>query len=82
MLGAAWLERCNVAEYATAARLASRCGRGDLVPGLAHMSRVELQHEQYFRDRVASHSLGGFAMRLLGPPSEGEAAVPGLSHAS
>jgi len=77
MLAAAWLEQRNVAEYATAADLARRCGRGDLVPDLAAMSRVELEHEQYFRARVASHRLGSFATRLLGPPSTGAGPTPG-----
>lgn len=82
MFGAAWLERCNVAEYACAAELASRCGREDLVDDLAHMSSVELEHELYFRDRVASHRLGRLAMRLLGPASRGEGLAPALSPGS
>jgi hypothetical protein len=79
MFGAAWLERSNVAEYATAADLAARCGRPDLAPELGHMSRVELDHEQYFRERVRSHRLGRFAIRLLGRASGGAQQVHGGS---
>jgi len=81
MFGAAWLERCNVAEYACAAELASRCGREDLVSDLAQMSRVELEHELYFRERVASHRLGRLALLALGAPSR-DAVGPGLSPGS
>jgi demethoxyubiquinone hydroxylase (CLK1/Coq7/Cat5 family) len=83
MFGAAWLERCNVAEYAQASGLAQACGRPDLAPDLAHMSRVELEHEAYFRDRVASHRFGVLATRLLGRPSTeaGDPAAPAAAAA-
>jgi len=70
MFGAAWLERCNVAEYAAAAELAAACGHAELGPELSSMSAVELEHERYFRERVGRHRFGGLATRLLGPPSE------------
>jgi hypothetical protein len=82
MLGAAWLERSNVAEYAAAAALACRSGRPDLVPELAHMSGVEWEHERYFRERVGRHRLGTLAMRLLGRPSAGEEAAARLGSVS
>jgi rubrerythrin len=71
MFGAAWLEQQNVVEYSSAARLASGCGRAELVPALERMADVELQHERYFRQQVASHRLGRIAVRLLGSPTGG-----------
>src|SRR5262249_55400442 len=57
MYGAGRLERRNIVEYETAARLAVRAGYPELVECLLTMAEVEWDHEQYFRSRVLSHRL-------------------------
>jgi hypothetical protein len=58
MYGAGRLERRNIVEYETAARLAVRAGRPEFVDCLLTMAEVERDHEQYFRSRVLAHRLG------------------------
>ena len=55
MYGAGRLERGNVGEYETAARLARAAGRADWVDCLLTMAEVEWEHERYFREKVESH---------------------------
>jgi hypothetical protein len=57
MYGAGRLERGNIVEYETAARLAAQAGWQDFVDCLLGMAEVEWDHEQYFRSRVAAHRL-------------------------
>src|SRR5438034_1197967 len=66
MYGAGRLERRNIVEYETAARLAVRAGRPEFADCLLTMAEIEWDHEQYFRSRVLTHPL---AARLpLRPP--------------
>ena len=58
MCGAGKLERRNIKEYETAARLAIAAGRPELVDCLLGMAEVEWEHEEYFRSRVLAHRLG------------------------
>ena len=58
MYGAGKLERRNIEEYETAARLATAAGRPEFVDCLLAMAEVEWEHEQYFRSRVLSHRVG------------------------
>jgi len=55
MYGAGRLEWHNIVEYEVAAEYASRCGHGEMVDCLLMMADVERQHEQYFREKVATH---------------------------
>lgn len=61
MYGAGCLERSNIVEYEDAARYALLCGRVEMVDCLLTMAEVEWEHEQFFREQVASHWL----LRLL-----------------
>jgi hypothetical protein len=67
MYGAGRLERRNIVEYETAARLAVRAGRPEFVDCLLTMAEVEWDHEQYFRSRVLAHRLG-FRLPMWPPP--------------
>jgi hypothetical protein len=58
MYGAGKLERRNIVEYEDAARYAAGCGKVEFVDCLLTMAEVEWEHEQYFRAKVLSHSLG------------------------
>lgn len=51
------LEVHNVAEYRAIAAAARRAGRVDLEAELLEMSRVEREHETWFREKAASHWL-------------------------
>jgi rubrerythrin len=72
MFGAGRLERGNIVEYETAARLARRAGRLELVDCLLTMAEVEWDHEQYFRSRVESHRLARWLPIWSPPPPRSE----------
>jgi hypothetical protein len=57
MWGAARLERMNIDEYVTAARLAIAAGRPDLVDACLEMAEVEWDHERYFHGKAREHRL-------------------------
>lgn len=57
MYGAAVLERDNVCEYETAARLAIQAQLADFVPCLLEMAEKEWDHQAWFMARVHSHFL-------------------------
>lgn len=57
MYGAAVLERDNVDEYETAARLALQAGLTEYVPCLLEMAEKEWDHQAWFLGQVASHFL-------------------------
>jgi rubrerythrin len=57
MYGAGRLERRNIAEYETAARLALEAGRQEFVHCLLEMAEVEWDHERYFHAKARSHWL-------------------------
>jgi hypothetical protein len=54
MYGAARLERGNIGEYVTAARLAVAAGRPDLVDACLDMAEVEWDHERWFHEKARS----------------------------
>jgi len=58
MYGAGRLERRNIREYASAARLARAAGREEWVDCLLTMAEVEWEHERTFREFVRAHALG------------------------
>lgn len=58
MYGAGKLERRNIVEYEHAAQYAAGCGRHEFIDCLLTMAEVEWEHEQYFRSKVLSHTLG------------------------
>jgi rubrerythrin len=58
MYGAGKLESRNVREYETAARYARDAGCLEFIECLLEMAEVEWDHENYFRSRVLSHSIG------------------------
>ncbi len=68
MLGAGHLERGNIGEYETAARLAVDAGRLEFVDELLDMAEVEWDHEAYFRGKVRSHWLGRRLPLWSAPP--------------
>ena len=72
MYGAGRLERRNIVEYETAARLAVRAGRPEFVDCLLTMAEVEWDHEQYFRSRVLTHRLGTRLPMWPAPPPQSE----------
>jgi Ubiquinone biosynthesis protein COQ7 len=72
MYGAGRLERGNIVEYETAARLAVRAGWPELVDCLLTMAEVEWDHEQYFRSRVQAHRLAGWLPIWPAPPPRRE----------
>jgi hypothetical protein len=61
MYGAARLERNNVGEYVTAARLAIAAGCPEHVAACVEMAEVEWDHEAYFHRKARTHRL----MRLF-----------------
>ena len=63
MYGAWRLERRNVREYSTAARLALECDCGRFVDRLRAMAEVEIEHERWFLGKAAGHPIGR-ALRL------------------
>jgi rubrerythrin len=72
MCGAGRLERGNIVEYETAARLARSAGRPEFVDCLLTMAEVEWDHEQYFRSRVESHRLARWVPIWPAPPPRSE----------
>jgi rubrerythrin len=72
MYGAGRLERRNIVEYETAARLAVRAGRPEFVDCLLTMAEVEWDHEQYFRSRVLTHRLASRLPMWPAPPAKSE----------
>lgn len=61
MYGAARLERGNIGEYVTAARLAIAAGRPEFVDACLDMAEVEWDHERYFHGEARASRL----MRLF-----------------
>lgn len=57
MYGAGKLERHNIVEYEEAAVYAAECGHPEMIEPLLEMAEVEWEHERYFRERVAGHTL-------------------------
>ena len=57
MYGAARLERGNIGEYVTAARLAIAAGRPDFVDACLDMAEVEWDHERYFHAKARASRL-------------------------
>jgi Ubiquinone biosynthesis protein COQ7 len=72
MYGAGRLERRNIVEYETAARLAVGAGRPELANCLLTMAEVEWDHEQYFRSRVLTHRLAARVPMWPAPPPKSE----------
>jgi len=72
MYGAGRLERRNIVEYETAARLAVRAGRPEFADCLLTMAEVEWDHEQYFRSRVLTHRLADRLPMWPAPPPRSE----------
>jgi len=54
MYGAGRLEQGNIIEYEVAAEYAEKAGYPHFVKPLLHMSKVEYEHEQYFRKKCLS----------------------------
>lgn len=72
MYGAGKLERRNIVEYENAARYAGECGKPEWINCLLMMAEVEWEHEQYFRAKVLSHSLGRRLPIWPAPPPKAE----------
>ena len=72
MFGAGKLERRNIKEYETAARLAVAANHPEFVDCLLGMAEVEWEHEAYFRSRVLSHRLGRLLLLWPAPPPKRE----------
>jgi hypothetical protein len=72
MYGAGRLERRNIVEYETAARLAVQAGRPEFVDCLLTMAEVEWDHEEYFRSRVLTHRLAARLPMWPAPPPRRE----------
>ena len=70
MLGAAVLERSNVDQYETAARLARLAGYPAFVPCLLEMAETEWDHQAWFLAQVESHWLGRRLPFLLNPAAK------------
>jgi hypothetical protein len=66
--GAGRLERRNIVEYESAARLAVQAGRPEFADCLLTMAEVEWDHEQYFRSRVLTHRLAARMPMWPAPP--------------
>ena len=69
MYGAGRLERRNIVEYETAARLAVGAGRPELADCLLTMAEVEWDHEQFFRSKVENHPWSRVFKVWSRPPS-------------
>jgi len=72
MYGAGKLERRNITEYETAARLAARAGWPEFVDCLLAMAEVEWDHERYFRSCVERHRLAPWVPLWPAPPPRRE----------
>src|ERR1700686_3385151 len=57
MYGAGRLERHNIVEYEDAATSARECDHEELIHSLLMMAEVEWEHENFFRENLASHRL-------------------------
>lgn len=57
MYGAARLERANIDEYVTAARLALAAAHPEFVDACLDMAEVEWDHERYFHAKARTHWL-------------------------
>ena len=66
MYFAGWLESRNVIEYESAAVYARRLGLAEFESELRMMATVELEHEVFFMERVASHRLLPLMRRIFG----------------
>ena len=60
------LESQNSVEYEEAAVFARELGMNDCVVDLLHMARVEVEHEMFFHETVAGHSLLPVMKRVFG----------------
>ena len=60
------LEHSNVHEYEDAAAHAATLGLAEYEAELLRLSRIELSHEEYFKDRVRGHYLTPLMIRLFG----------------
>ena len=60
------LESQNSVEYEDAAVFARELGMDDCVEDLLDMARVELEHEEFFRDTVTGHRLLPIMKRVFG----------------
>ncbi len=60
------LESKNSVEYEDAAVFAHELGMDDCVEDLLDMARVELEHEDFFRDTVTGHRLLPVMKRVFG----------------
>lgn len=69
MVGAARLEKDNIAEYEVAARLALLAGLAHLVEPLLHLAEVEWDHEHDLRARAVTHPLWRLTPYGPVPPS-------------
>lgn len=70
--GAGRLERRNIVEYETAARLAMRAGRQEFADCLLTMAEVEWEHEQYFRSCLQRHRLARWIPLWSAPQPKAE----------
>lgn len=60
------LESQNSIEYEDAAVFAKELGMNDCVEDLLDMARVEVEHEEFFRETVAGHRLLPIMKRVFG----------------
>lgn len=60
------LESQNSVEYEDAAAFAKELGMGDCVDDLLDMARVEVEHEEFFRETVTGHRLLPVMQRFFG----------------
>jgi demethoxyubiquinone hydroxylase (CLK1/Coq7/Cat5 family) len=72
MYGAGRLERRNIGEYETAARLAVQANHREYVDCLLKMAEVEWEHEKYFRERVLDHRWADKIRLRPTPPPKAE----------
>ncbi len=68
MYGAGKLESTNIVEYEVAARLAYLAGYKHYVSELLEFAEIEWDHELYFFNKTASHSLYTYAPKWVRPP--------------
>jgi rubrerythrin len=66
--GAARLERANIEEYVTAARLARDAGHPEFIDACLEMAEVEWDHERWFHAAARSHWLMRFFPDWDDPP--------------
>jgi demethoxyubiquinone hydroxylase (CLK1/Coq7/Cat5 family) len=68
MYGAARLERGNIGEYVTAARLAIAAGRPEFVDACVEMAEVEWDHERWFHKKARESRWMRLAPDWTDPP--------------